>query len=81
MNKLKESNELEKLLEKFGKRFDIINIEGNFVYGYVENKKHYLGTKEEYHRYRELKATHKNKGKKKENPAYKSFKESYKSGD
>jgi len=50
-----ESKELERLADIFGKKFSIIDIVGNFVYGYIENKKEYLGTKEDYYKYRKLK--------------------------
>jgi hypothetical protein len=50
-----EVKELEKLVKKFGKKFNIIDIEGDFVYGYINNKKNYLGTKSEYCKYRILK--------------------------
>ena len=51
----KELIEFKKLEETFGKKFGIINIEGNFVYGCSDNKRIYLGTKENYYEYRTLK--------------------------
>jgi len=53
--KKSESSELEKLTLKFGKKFDPIVIEGNSVYGYINNKREYISTTAEYSRYNKLK--------------------------
>lgn len=59
-----EEKDLEKLTEIFGK-FNSIFIDGGFVYGQNSSpRREYLGTKEEYHKYRELK--HKKLGKDKQ---------------
>lgn len=50
-----ETSELEKLVLHFGEKFDFIDIEKGLVFGYKNQKKRYLGTEKEYHRYRELK--------------------------
>lgn len=59
----KELEEFEKLKETFGKFGNKI-IEGNSVYGKGDNKKEYLGTKEDFYRYGALKnkKSTKNKG-------------------
>ena len=76
-----EAKELEKLVEKFGKKFNIITIEEEFVYGYINNKRQYLGTKCEYFIYRLLKSKElknkKNQKKNEEEEARKSFAKSY----
>lgn len=83
---ISEFKELEKLVLKFGRKFNIIDIEGDFVYGYTQQKKEYLGTKEEYYKYRRLKNVLLSKDRKAEKmrseeyKAHKSFLESYKSG-
>ena len=60
----KNPERLEKLALQFGKKFDLIDIVGDFVYGYISSKKEYLGTKAEYHEYRELKSANHSKRKK-----------------
>ena len=77
-----KENELEKIAEKFNGNFDVILIEGNSVYGYSGNSKRYLGTKNEYYKYRKLKSKCNLKYKKsvieqEKEKAYNSFKESY----
>lgn len=52
-----ELNELEKLALKFGKKGVIIDIRGE-IYGIMDNKRSYLGTKADYNRYKELKSKH-----------------------
>ena len=49
-----ESKELEKLAERFEKNFKIIKIEGISVYGCNSYPKIYLGTLDEYCRYKLL---------------------------
>ncbi len=76
-----EINELERLAIKFGRKFKMIAIENNSVYGYIENRKEYLGNKTEYYKYRKLKTKYSLKNEKsqtEEDRAHKSFLESYK---
>jgi len=81
-----EFQELEKLALKFGRKFNIIDIEGEFVYGYTKERKEYLGTKEEYCKYRKLKSKvysmekRAEKMKSEEYKAHKSFLESSRLG-
>ena len=77
----KELNELEKLAEKFGKKFSLIDIQGDFVYGCINDKREYLGSLAQYSRYKKLNSKYKNHtkksdGQKAKEDAYKSFLES-----
>ncbi len=49
-----ELSELEKLAKTFGEKFKIIKIEGISVYGYNNYPIKYLGTVDEYYRYKLL---------------------------
>jgi hypothetical protein len=51
----KELEDLEILSKTFGKKFETIDIRGDFVYGYTKEKKEYLGREAEYNRYKILK--------------------------
>ncbi len=77
--KNKELLELEELTQKLSRRDRIRGLEaiGNSMYGYVDNKKTYLMTLEEYYRYRELYTKYKNRKKSSDemNPTMKSYKE------
>lgn len=76
-----EINDLEKLAIKFGRKFKMVAIEQNSVYGYTENKKEYLGSKTEYYRYRKLKTKYNSKNEKptnEEEMAHRSFLDSFK---
>jgi hypothetical protein len=77
----KELNELERLAEKFGKKFSLIDIQGDFVYGCINGKREYLGSLAQYSRYKKLNSKYKNNLKKSESQnakdeAYKIFLES-----
>ncbi len=76
-----EISELEKLTIKFGRKFKMISIEDNSVYGYTDNKREYLGNKAEYYKYRKLKTKYSSKNENtpsEEEIARKSFLKSYK---
>lgn len=65
-NSLSESEikDLEKLTTIFGK-FNSIFIDGGFVYGHNDSpKRKFLGTKEDYYKYRKLKQKKSSKNKK-----------------
>jgi hypothetical protein len=80
----KEISDLERLASKFGKNSGIIDIQGDFVYGYINNKREYLGSLAEYSRYKKLKSKYKHHAAKSdsqrcEEEAYKSFLETSRS--
>ena len=51
-----ELKELEKLILKFGEKFSLVDIVGEFVYGIKDNQRKFLGTRTEYENYRKLKS-------------------------
>ena len=64
--KEKEIRDLERLAAKFEISIGIKDIQGNAVYGYIGNKREYLGSFAEYSRYKTLHHKYKNHFKKSE---------------
>ncbi len=55
----KNIQNLERLTEKFGRKYDLIEIQGQSVYGCTSKERKYLGPLAEYTRYKRLKLRYK----------------------